>query len=76
VQRYELLRCRALGGDAAGWRSGLAVLQRHGVAGWLRAWQNVPAPPAPSGRGHPAVLGDRVVDLLAAMALGCVAAGG
>ena len=40
VERYEQLRRRALGGDAAGWRLGLAVLQRHGVAAWTRAWRS------------------------------------
>jgi hypothetical protein len=72
VERYEELRHRALGGDSAGWRLGLAVLQRHGVAAWTRAWQSTapitpprPVPTTPTD-------GDRVVDVLAAMALACL----
>ena len=50
VARYEQLRARALGGDAAGWRLGLAVLERRGVMAWARAWQaSAPAP----GPGNP-----------------------
>ena len=36
---------RALAGDPAGWRLGLAVLQRRGVAAWMRAWRSADPPP-------------------------------
>jgi hypothetical protein len=40
-----------LGGDAGGWRLGLGVLQNRGIAGWLAAWDDLPAPdPDPAGR--------------------------
>ncbi len=35
VERYEQLRRRTLAGDPAGWRLGLAELERRGVAGYL-----------------------------------------
>jgi hypothetical protein len=73
VERYEQLRRRALGGDATGWRLGLAVLQRHGVAAWTRAWQaTAPAPPARPAVATP-LDSDGVVGVLAAMALACLA---
>ena len=74
VERYEALR-RALGGAASGWRLGLAVLQRRGVAGWARAWQAAAAsPPARPAAGVP-VGGDELVAVLAAMALACLGGG-
>ena len=80
VERYEQLRRRALHGDPSGWRAGLAVLQHDGVAAWLRAWRSLPAaPPArpPDARpGAPLAGADRLVEGLASMALGCLAAGG
>jgi hypothetical protein len=80
VERYEQLRRRALDGDPSGWRAGLAVLQHHGVTAWLRAWRSLPAappsrPPAASP-GAPLAGADRLVETLASMALGCLAAGG
>ena len=74
VERYEQLRRRALGGEGSGWRLGLALLERRGVAAWARAWQNT----APAPRAGPAVEppagGSEIVGVLATMALACVAA--
>ncbi|MGH9290559.1 MAG: hypothetical protein ACRD0V_20055, partial [Acidimicrobiales bacterium] len=75
IERYEQLRQHALGGDTSGWRLGLAVLQRHGVAAWTRASQTITAPaPARAPVALP-VDGDGVVGVLAAMALACLRAG-
>jgi hypothetical protein len=75
VERYEELRRRALGGEAAGWRLGLALLQRRGVAAWARAWRTTaPTTQARSPAAAP-VDGDGVVGVLAAMALACLRAG-
>jgi hypothetical protein len=75
VERYEQLRRRALGGDAAGWRLGLAVLQRHGVAAWTRAWRSTaPLPPVRPPAVTPVDDGG-VVGVLAAMALACLRSG-
>ena len=46
VERYEQLRSRALDGEPSGFRLGLALLERRGVAAWARAWQAHPAAPA------------------------------
>ena len=75
AQRYEQLRQRALGGEAAGWRLGLAVLEHRGVAAWMRAWRTT-TPPAspPAERGAPAG-GDEVVAVLAQMAVACLGRG-
>lgn len=90
MERYEALRRRALGGEAEGWRHGLAVLCHRGVAAWLHAWQaNVPATPAPA-RGSPAtppapvgtgpvggggcVGADELVTVLSCMALAAIGA--
>jgi hypothetical protein len=78
VERYETLRRRALGGDASGWRLGLAVLQRHGVVAWLRAAEAIapsPSQPPRSAVDVPAGTGDELVGALATMALACVGAG-
>ena len=73
VERYERLRRCALGGDPDGHRFGLALLERRGVAAWARAWQTTtpssplrPAVEAPAGA-------DELVDVLATMALACLA---
>lgn len=80
VERYEQLRVHALEGGPSGFRLGLALLERRGVAAWTRAWSstapgrsaatipgaNVPAPVAGD---------DELVGALASMALACVAAG-
>jgi hypothetical protein len=78
VERYEQLRARALAGEGDGFRMGLAMLQRRGVAAWTRAWQSTlpaarasPARPAVELRADPA----QIVDVLAAMALACARAG-
>lgn len=85
VERYEELRRHALGGEASGWRLGLALLQRRGVAAWARAWMEttppVPAAPVPTFPVQtfpvaPATGGgDELVGVLATMALACVVSG-
>jgi hypothetical protein len=78
VERYEQLRQRALDGEPSGWRLGLALLQRRGVAAWARAWRTTASPESP-GRVPPPVAGpvdgDGVVGVLATMALACLRAG-
>ncbi|WP_204079912.1 hypothetical protein [Mycobacterium riyadhense] len=80
VNGYELLRARALGGEADGWRLGLGVLQQRGVAAWLRLRQaTVPnvSPPTPT-RAAPPLAGSveaELVGLLASMALAVATAG-
>ncbi len=73
VERYERLRRAALGGDPDGHRFGLALLERRGVAAWARAWQTTtpssPLPPAVEASAG----ADEIVDLLATMALACLA---
>lgn len=76
VERYEQLRRQALGGEPSGWRLGLALLERRGVAAWARAWQTtVPAPPSQRSRPgvETAVGGEEIVGVLATMALACLA---
>lgn len=63
-------------GDPAGCRLGLGVLERGGVAAWMRAWGTT-APEAaqrPVLSGIPAA-GDELVGVLATMALACLGAG-
>jgi hypothetical protein len=79
VGRYEQLRRRALDGEPSGFRLGLALLERRGVAAWARAWQGTsPAlePPrlAASVVELPAASGE-LVGALASLALARVAAG-
>jgi hypothetical protein len=80
VERYEQLRSRALGGEPAGFRLGLALLERRGMAAWARAWDTTaPARGAPTSE-TPTVpgrvpVGDELVGALASMALARVAAG-
>jgi len=81
VERYEQLRRRALGGQPDGFRLGLAVLQRQGMAAWLRAWDDLgavePAPrPRPPGAARTTMASDEVVAVLASMTLACAGAGG
>ena len=70
-----------LGGDAGGWRLGLGVLHNRGIAAWLRAWDDLPAPDpaalpsAPPARPAPGS-GEQLVAALATMALSCLAARG
>lgn len=76
VDAYEQLRRHALDGDGQGWRLGLAVVHRRGVAGWMRAFDGLPTSrragvAAPS---VPVTADDQpLVALLASMALACVA---
>lgn len=73
VERYERLRRCALGGDPDGHRFGLALLERRGVAAWARAWQTTtPSSPLPPAVEVPAGA-DELVDVLATMALACLA---
>jgi hypothetical protein len=75
VERYEELRRRALGGETDGWRLGLAVLERQGLAAWIHAWDAIAPAPVPAG-STPAPAGcEQVVALLASMALACAARG-
>jgi len=81
VERYEQLRRRVLGGQPDGFRLGLAVLQRQGVAAWLRVWDDlgvVESPPKPqlAGDAATAVASDQVVAVLASMTLACAGARG
>jgi hypothetical protein len=75
VERYESLRRHALGGEASGWRLGLAVVQRRGVAAWLRAGRSIPpsSPARPPADVPP--VGDELVGVLATMALACIDGG-
>jgi hypothetical protein len=80
VHRYEQLRSRALDGEPSGFRLGLALLERGGVAAWARAWSETraerpaAAPETPAAPTRTA-LGDQLVGALASMALARVAAG-
>jgi len=76
LARYEQLRACALGGEPDGWRMGLALLERRGMAAWARAWQTTaPAPSSPPAQ--PAVEAPtdagEIVGVLATMALACLA---
>jgi hypothetical protein len=57
----------------------LALLQRRGVAAWLRAWRtSTTVPSSPPADSLPAAVpagGDEVVGVLASMALACLRAG-
>lgn len=62
---YERLRGDAVAGGAGGWRWGRSVLERAGVAAWMRVWSDhsraglelgMNRPPAHANRG-PAQLG-------------------
>jgi hypothetical protein len=78
VERYEQLRSRALGGEPSGFRLGLALLERRGVAAWARAWQGTAPAREQRASGSvlklPAARGE-LVGALASMALARVAAG-
>lgn len=77
IERYEQLRSDALAGGPSGFRQGLALLQRRGVAAWARAWRTtLPAPAAGSAVAaarDPADSTDEIVGMLATMALACLA---
>jgi hypothetical protein len=54
----------------------LAVLQRSGVAAWLRVAETIsPRPPLRPSADVPAGAGDELVGVLATMALACLGAG-
>jgi hypothetical protein len=73
VERYERLRACALAGEPDGHRFGLALLERRGVAAWVRAWQtSVPAPDPTRPAVEPPTGTEQIVGVLAAMALACV----
>lgn len=82
MERYEQLRALALTGQSEGWRMGLALLERSGVAAWARAWRaTAPAARAsadPRAGIRAAAEGGaeerHLVDVLAAMALACAGA--
>jgi hypothetical protein len=80
VERYEQLRTHALDGEPAGFRLGLALLERRGMAAWSRAWASTASataaaavpPPVPL---VPVAVDDELVGVLASMALARAAAG-
>jgi hypothetical protein len=77
IERYEQLRARALSGSPDGWRLGLALLERRGMAAWARAWRTTAPAPARPSRPVVAVPADasQLVAVLATMALACAASG-
>jgi hypothetical protein len=77
LERYEQLRARVLSGSPDGWRLGLAMLERRGMAAWARAWRTTVPMPAPSSRPVVEVPADasQIVSVLATMALACAASG-
>lgn len=80
VEHYEQLRAHALEGEPAGFRLGLALLERRGLAAWSRSWSTTAAPrPAPAvpvpTTLAPVAADDQLVGALASMALARVAAG-
>ena len=74
IEAYESLRARALCGDGAGWRLGLAVLERQGVVAWLRLRESISTPAPIRVAGNGPIDNDALVGVLASMALACVAA--
>jgi hypothetical protein len=81
VERYEELRRRVLGGQPDGFRLGLAVLQRQGLAAWLRAWDDLGAVVTTPRSTPPEVsagsaASDKVVAALASMTLACAGLAG
>jgi pimeloyl-ACP methyl ester carboxylesterase len=72
VTRYEAIRALVTGETPASSPArGLAIFLRHGLAGWMRAWPNLP-PPLPKYRER--IGGDMrrkndVVSLLLEMAI-------
>ncbi|MGB9113362.1 MAG: hypothetical protein WCF24_11635 [Acidimicrobiales bacterium] len=72
VERYETLRARALCGDASGWRLGLAVLERQGVAAWLRLGEAISTPTPTRSAELASIDNDALVGVLSEMALACL----
>jgi hypothetical protein len=75
AERYEQLRSRALVGAPDGFRLGLAVLQRQGMAAWIGAWEEIGGAPPPQRPTQAAHGSDAVVAVLASMALAVAGAG-
>ncbi len=75
AERYEQLRRRALEGAPDGFRLGLAVLQRQGMAAWIGAWKELVDAVPPQRPPNDAHASDAVVAVLASMALACAGAG-
>lgn len=82
--RYEALRADVLGGAGQGWRWGRALLQRQGMAAWIRAWTDLPAPvpvpvPAAVSPSRPVTVvtpqAEQLVAVLAAMTLAVTTGG-
>ena len=78
VERYEQLRSHALDGEPSGFRLGLALLERRGVAAWARAWQGTTAAREPQRVAASVVelpaASSELVGALASLALARVAA--
>ncbi|MHB1447272.1 MAG: hypothetical protein ACYCZV_16700 [Acidimicrobiales bacterium] len=75
VERYEALRRGVLEGRPDGWRLGLALLQRKGVASWMRMGRSLPAQPVARPQAAGGVVGGELVGVLANMALVCARTG-
>jgi hypothetical protein len=79
VEHYERVRSHALAGEPSGFRLGLALLERRGVAAWARAWQSTTPAHEARAAATPVVAlpaaGGELVGALASMALARVAAG-
>jgi hypothetical protein len=79
VERYEQLRARVLAGEPDGFRLGLAMLERRGLAAWARAWRGTaPAPAVAPARATVIELPSdarQIVGVLATMALAFATAG-
>lgn len=64
---YERLRAAAVAGGPRGWGWGRGVLERAGVAGWMRVWgdhtragqEPSMSPPSRANRGHLTLLSER-----------------
>jgi len=72
--RYEALRVHATHGHVPAIRDGLVIVLRQGVAAWMQACSELPAPPLDDERPRPTHLpphtSAEVVHVLAAMLLG------
>jgi hypothetical protein len=70
VERYEQLRRHAIDGQPGGFRLGLALLQRHGVIAWSRAWESaIPTRAGSVEAIEPVAAGVELVGVLASIAL-------
>ncbi len=79
MERYEQLRSDALEGGASGFKLGLVLLERRGVAAWTQAWDTTASARTAAARmpttRTPVPADDELVDALASMALARVAVG-